>query len=169
MLNFIIRKILLLIPMMLVISFLIYAGIELMPGDAVDFLLPPDALATMNPQELELLREELGLNDPFLIRYFNWLVGILHGDFGYSIQSGVPVSTLLANTLPATIELSVAALFISTVVGTLLGVISALKKGSSSRHDRSCNPAVPFWPDYYNRICFQSWMVPGRRQNDSRA
>ena len=130
MLNFIIRKILLLIPMMLIISFLIYAGIELMPGDAVDFLIPPDALATMNPQELEVLREELGLNDPFLIRYFNWLIGILHGDFGYSIQSGVPVSTLLGNTLPATLELSVAALFISTVVGTLLGVISALKRGS---------------------------------------
>ena len=109
MLNFIIRKILLLIPMMLIISFLIYAGIELMPGDAVDFLIPPDALATMNPQELEVLREELGLNDPFLIRYFNWLIGILHGDFGYSIQSGVPVSTLLGNTLPATLELSVAA------------------------------------------------------------
>ena len=130
MVNFIIRKVLLLIPMMLVISFLIYAGIELMPGDAVDFLLPPDALATMNPQELEILREELGLNDPFLIRFFNWLVGILHGDFGYSIQSGVPVSTLLANTLPATLELSVAALFISTLFGTLLGVVSALKKGS---------------------------------------
>lgn len=116
--------------MLLVISFLIFFGVELMPGDAVDFMIPPDALATVNPAELELLREELGLNDPFLMRYFFWLGDILRGDFGYSMQSGVPVSQLLANTLPATIELSVAALLISTLIGSFLGVVSALKSGS---------------------------------------
>lgn len=119
-----------LIPMMLVISFLIFWGIELMPGDAVDFMIPPDALANVSPVELEALRTELGLDDPFLVRYFNWLCDILRGNFGYSLQSGVPVSTLLANTLPATLELSIAALIISSLLGSLLGVLSALKKGS---------------------------------------
>lgn len=130
MLNFIIRKILLLIPMLLVISFLIFLGIELMPGDAVDFMIPPDALANVSAADLDALREELGLNDPFLARYFHWLGDILKGDFGFSLQSGVPVSELLANALPATLELSIAALLISTVLGSLLGVVSALKKGS---------------------------------------
>ena len=101
------RKVLSLIPMMLVISFLIYLGIELMPGDAVDFLIPPDALATMSQEQLNAMRESLGLNDPFLVRYFKWLVGLLHGEFGYCIQSGVPVATLMKNHLPATIELTV--------------------------------------------------------------
>ena len=50
--------------MMLVISFLIYLGMELMPGDAVDFLIPPDALSTMSPEQLNAMRDALGLNDP---------------------------------------------------------------------------------------------------------
>ena len=82
--NYIIRKILTLIPMMLVISFLIYLGMELMPGDAVDFLIPPDALSTMSPEQLNAMRDALGLNDPFLLRYLKWLAGLLRGDFGYS-------------------------------------------------------------------------------------
>ena len=128
--TYIIRKVLSLIPMMLVISFLIYLGIELMPGDAVDFLIPPDALSTMSPEALDAMRDALGLNDPFLIRYLKWLVGLVHGDFGYSIQSGVPVATLMKNHLPATIELTVTALIFSSIFGILFGVISALKKGS---------------------------------------
>lgn len=128
--TYVIRKILMLIPMMLVISFLIFGGIELMPGDAVDFLIPPDAMATMDPASLEALRDSLGLNAPFMLRYWNWLTGIFKGDFGYSIQSGVPVAELMANHLPATIELSVAALIFSTIFGSIIGVFTALKKGS---------------------------------------
>ena len=128
--NYIIRKVLTLIPMMLVISFLIYLGMELMPGDAIDFLIPPDALSTMSPEQLNAMREVLGLNDPFFLRYLKWLAGMLHGDFGYSLQSGVPVITLMKNHLPATIELTFTALVMSSVFGILLGVICALKKGT---------------------------------------
>jgi len=128
--NYIIRKVLTLIPMMLVISFLIYLGMELMPGDAIDFLIPPDALSTMSPEQLNAMREALGLNDPFFLRYLKWLAGVLHGDFGYSLQSGVPVITLMKNHLPATIELTFTALVMSSVFGILLGVICALKKGT---------------------------------------
>ncbi len=130
MINFIIRKLLALIPMALIISFMMFIGIELMPGDAVDYMIPPDALASVSVEQLDQLREELGLNDPFLLRYVNWVGAIFKGDFGYSLQSGVPVKTLIAETLPATIELSLAALVISSVLGSLLGVVSALRKGS---------------------------------------
>lgn len=130
MFNYVMRKILTLIPMMLVISFLIYLGIELMPGDAVDFLIPPDALSTMSQEQLEAMREALGLNAPLILRYFKWLGGLLQGDFGYSMQSGVPVATLMKNHLPATIELTLAALILSSILGIILGVISAIKKGS---------------------------------------
>ena len=130
MLNFIIRKILMLIPMLIAISFLIFLGVDLMPGDAVDFMIPPDALSSVDPVKLEALREELGLNDPFLVRYVKWLGNIVQGDFGYSLQSGVPVAELVASKLPATLELSIAALIISTLFGSLLGVVSALKKGT---------------------------------------
>lgn len=125
------RKVLSLIPMLFVLSFLIYLGMELMPGDAVDFLIPPDALATMSQAQLDAMRESLGLNDPFLLRYFKWLAGLLQGNFGYSLQSGVPVATLMKNYLPATLELTIAALLISSVLGILLGVISALRRGGA--------------------------------------
>lgn len=132
--TYISRKVLSLIPLTLAISFLIYLGMELMPGDAVSFLLPPDALASLSPEQLEQMREALGLNAPFLVRYFRWLGGILRGDFGYSLQSGVPVSEILMNHLPATLELSVASLLMSSVLGIVLGMISALRKGTLLDH-----------------------------------
>ena len=85
--NYIIRKILTLIPMMLVISFLIYLGMELMPGDAVDFLIPPDALSTMSPEQLNAMRDALGLNDPFLLRYLKWLAGLLGGTLAIAFKA----------------------------------------------------------------------------------
>jgi len=129
-LQYILKRLLMMIPMALVITFLIYGGLELTPGDAVSHMIPPDQLANVAPEQMEALREAYGLNDPFLVRYFNWLGQWLKGNFGYSITSGVPIKDLLVQMFPATIELSLAALLISTVLGSILGVLSALKKGS---------------------------------------
>ena len=124
------RRLLYLIPMLLGISFLIYLGLELTPGDILSYLLPPEAIADMKPEELAAMREALGLNDPFIIRYIYWLGGILRGDFGYSLASGVQISQLVLERVPATLELSVAALLFSTFLGVILGSISALRRGS---------------------------------------
>ncbi len=124
------RRLLYLIPMLLGISFLIYLGLELTPGDILSYLLPPEAIADMKPEELAAMREALGLDDPFIIRYIYWLGGILQGDFGYSLASGVPISQLVLERVPATLELSVAALLFSTFLGVILGSISALRRGS---------------------------------------
>lgn len=129
MLNFIVRKLLGMIPMLIIITFLIYLGVELMPGDVIDFLIPMDQLSEMTPEEIDAFREAKGLNGPVISRYFSWMRGVLSGDLGYSLQNNMPVGKLMMQKLPATIELSLAALFISTVLGILLGVISALHKG----------------------------------------
>ena len=129
MLNYILRKLLSMIPMLLIITFLIYVGVELMPGDVIDFLIPMDQLAEMTPEEVDAFRAAKGLDGPMVVRYFNWLKGVCKGDLGYSLQNNMPVGTLMMQKLPATIELSLAALFISTVLGILLGVISAIRKG----------------------------------------
>lgn len=104
--------------------------LELTPGDVISYLLPPEAIADLKPEELMAMREALGLNDPFIIRYFYWLGGILQGDFGYSLASGVSISKLVLDRVPATLELSVSALLISTFLGVILGSISALNRGS---------------------------------------
>lgn len=127
--TYILRKILMLIPMLFVISFLIFFGVELMPGDAVSFMISPDMAASVSEEDLDKIREALGLNAPFMVRYFIWLGNFVTGNFGYSLQSGVPVSNLMLNHLPATLELSIAALLMSSILGSFLGVVSALKKG----------------------------------------
>ena len=108
--QYILKRLLYMIPMVLVITFLIYGGLELTPGDAISHMIPPDQLANVNPEQLEALRESYGLNDPFLLRYVRWLGELLHGNFGYSITSGVPIKDILLQLFPATLELSLAAL-----------------------------------------------------------
>ncbi|SMY08890.1 ABC transporter permease [Flavimaricola marinus] len=130
MLTYIARRLLTLIPMVIVISFLIYLGLELTPGDAVSHMIPPDAYGSMDEDRLQELRESLGLGKPFLVRYWIWISGVLQGDFGYSLAGGVPISKIFLDRLPATLELSIAALLISTVLGSILGTISALTRGS---------------------------------------
>lgn len=131
MISYTIRRILTLIPMLLVMTFLIFLGLELTPGDAVSFMASPEAMANMTQAQLVALRASLGLNDPFLVRYLHWLWGVVQGNFGYSLTSGVPIKDIVFSRLPATLELSIAALCISTLFGTILGLVSAVRRGRS--------------------------------------
>lgn len=130
MLSYAIRRVLILIPMLIIISFLIYTGLELMPGDAVSYMIDPEAAAELSPEKLDALRDSLGLNDPFVVRYGKWFKGVLKGDFGYSISSGVPIKDIVLDRLPATLELAIVSLILSTIMGSILGCLSAIKKGS---------------------------------------
>lgn len=131
MLSYVLKKLLGMIPMIIIITFLVYLGLDLTPGDAISHIIPPDQLANVSPEKLEALRQAYGLNDPFFIRYLHWLIGLLQGNFGYSLSSGVPIKDVLGQMVPATLELSIAALFISTLFGSALGVISAIKRGTA--------------------------------------
>lgn len=128
MLKYFIKKLLAIIPMLFVISLLVFFALELTPTDPVSYLASPDMAA--NAANLDALRESLGLNDPVYIRYFRWITDMLRGDFGYSIINGTPISKLIAMKLPATIELSIVALVISTILGVGIGLISAIKQNS---------------------------------------
>ncbi len=130
MLTFIIRRLLVTIPMLLVISFLVYLGLELTPGDAVSHMIDPETASQMSDEEFEALREALGLNKSFVERYGIWLVNVLQGNFGHSLSGGVAISTIVLDRLPATLELSLFALVFSTLFGCILGTISALRRGS---------------------------------------
>ena len=130
MLTFIIRRLLVTLPMLLVISFLVYFGLELTPGDAVSHMINPEAASHMTEEQFAALREALGLNKSFLERYWIWLTHVVQGDFGHSLSGGVPISQIVLDRLPATLELSLFALVFSTLIGCTLGLISALRRGS---------------------------------------
>lgn len=130
MLKYIFKKVLGMIPMLIIITFIIYALLEFTPGDAVSHMMDPESVARMTEEQLAEARAAYGLDDPFLIRYGKWLVRLCQGDFGYSTSSGVAVSKIIKDALPATLELAIAALIISTVLGSVLGVLGAIKRGT---------------------------------------
>lgn len=130
MLTFIIRRLIILIPTAIVVSFLIYLALDLTPGDAVSHMISPER--TADPAKLAELRQKLGLDAPLVVRYWIWISGVLQGDFGYTMTGGAPISSVLASRLPATLELSGAALVLSTIIGSILGTLSALKRGSAT-------------------------------------
>ena len=118
--------------MIFVISFLVYFGLDLTPGDAVSHMISPELASTITPEKMEAMREAFGLNASFLERYWIWLKTCLQGDFGYSMAGGVAIIDIMKKTVPATLELSFVALVFSTLIGCSLGIISALKKGSAT-------------------------------------
>lgn len=130
MLTYIVRRLLIIIPMAVAISFLIYLALDLSPGDAVTRMLNP--VQTVDPERIEELRKALGLDAPLIVRYWIWLTGALQGNFGRTLTGGVPISRILLERLPATIELSLVALVLSSIFGAILGTISALKRGSAT-------------------------------------
>ena len=127
--KYVLKRFLTFIPMTLLMSFLIYGGLELVPGDILNTMFPPDILAQMSPAELEVIRASYGLDQPFIIRYFRWLIRVLQGDWGTSMASGVPVKELIAARLPITLELALTGLLISAILGSVLGIVAALHKG----------------------------------------
>lgn len=128
--KYILKRVLIFIPMALLMSFLIFGGIELAPGDYVSSMIPPDMAAQMTEEQMEVLRESYGLNDPFIVKYFKWLTQCLQGNWGYSLSNGVPVKDIIMQKLPITLELTLTGLAISAILGCVFGIISALKRGT---------------------------------------
>ena len=126
MLKYIIKRILILIPIMLAVSFIVYGILYLTPSDPARLMLG----ASAPDSALEQLREELGLNDPFLVQYGNYMKGVLHGDFGISYRSQQSVFLEIEARLPVTIRLALSSIIVIAVFGVLLGVISAVKQYS---------------------------------------
>src|ERR671916_3163600 len=122
---YVLRRLLMLIPTLIGMSILIFLMLRLLPGDIVDIIAGPDA-QTDNAAR-ERLREVMGLSDPIPVQYVKWLRDLLTGNPGTSLRSGKPVSELLANALPVTLELAILATLIATSVAIPLGVLSAVK------------------------------------------
>ena len=127
--HFLIRLVSLL-PKLLIISILIFIGLELLPGDALTRSVPYEAYGSLTELQKDMLRESMGLNRPAHVRYFQWLGNLLKGDLGYSIITKSSIARMFANYLPATFQLALLAYIISGVFGVLLGFISATNQNS---------------------------------------
>lgn len=126
--TYILRRIAISIPILLGLTVVTFVFTELMPGDFVDALVPPTAIVAYTPAQLQAMRENYGLNKPAYERYFIWLRELARGNLGHSLISGAPVRDEILERLPATLQLTATSLLFGIIVGTILGIIAAVKQ-----------------------------------------
>lgn len=125
MFNLILKRIAQAIPMIIVISIVSFMLIRIAPGDPVTAHISPES----SIEDIEKIRENMGLNDNYLVQYTRWSKSILKGDFGYSYSNHRPVLKQITERIPATLGLMASAMILSTVLGTIIGLVSAMNKG----------------------------------------
>jgi peptide/nickel transport system permease protein len=132
MLRFVVRRILLMIPTLFVISILCFVIIQLPPGDFLDTLMAQLSAQgeSVNAHALAALREYYGLGEPVYVQYLKWIWGIFQGDFGYSLEWNRPVSQLIWERLGLTVLLSLATLCITWIIAFPTGIYSAVRRYS---------------------------------------
>ncbi|MFN0070974.1 MAG: ABC transporter permease [Chloroflexota bacterium] len=143
--QFIMRRVLQALPLLLIVSALAFALIRLSPGGVIANYEDP----TMTEADVLRLEESLGLHEPLPVQYAKWLSAIIRGDLGRSFTTREPVLSMILDRLPATLELTVLAMLIGLALGVPLGVLSALRPGSTLdsavRVFTVAGSAVPHW------------------------
>jgi peptide/nickel transport system permease protein len=125
--RFILRRVALSIPILLLVSMMVFSLIHLIPGDPVTVMLGQEA----TPEAKAALRHELGLDRPLVVQYVAWLSHVLRGDLGRSLVDRTPVLDEIRLRLPATIELAIGAFLVAVLIAVPAGVLSATRRGSA--------------------------------------
>jgi peptide/nickel transport system permease protein len=128
--GYIVRRLLIAIPVLLGITIIGFTALALAPGDPLTARLDPSLISRLSPADLAARRHALGLDQPIPIQYINWLFAALHGDFGYSIATGHSIVDEVVPRIGPTLWLMGTALCITLVVGIPLGVITAVRQYS---------------------------------------
>lgn len=126
MLIYIAKRLMVALPTLLIVSMLVFGLQMLLPGDPVLAMAGEER----DPQTLARIREQLHLDDPVPVQYLRWLGGVVTGDLGTSLRTGEPVSQLIVQKLPVTIQLAVMSMIFAMLIGIPAGIIAAVRKGS---------------------------------------
>ena len=126
-LKYIFKRVVGVIPILIIISFVSFGLMNLAPGDPAEAILTSQG-AVVTSEVLESTRVEMGLDKPFLVQYLNWMKNCLKGDFGISYSTGVSVKEELFKHLPYTITLTATAMAITILVSIPIGIIAAINK-----------------------------------------
>jgi peptide/nickel transport system permease protein len=126
MLAYFIRRVLATIPVVLMVALFVFSLLYIAPGDPAAIIAGDQA----SPEDVERIRASLGLDRPFLVRFFEWLWQVMHGDLGTSIFTNLPVSHMIAQRIEPTVSLMILTLILSLSVAIPMGVIAAWKHGS---------------------------------------
>ncbi|WP_144634412.1 ABC transporter permease [Bordetella genomosp. 13] len=127
MLRLILRRVVVAIPTLVLVSMLVFMLQKILPGDPVLTLAGEER----DPAVLDYLRDKYHLNDPLPVQYGAWVTQVLQGDLGKSLRTDVPVSQLITQKLPVTLQLAVMAMFFAVLIGIPMGIIAAVRKGTA--------------------------------------
>jgi len=126
MLRYLVRRLLLTIPVLLGVATLVFALIHFIPGDPAQAMLGEGA----SPEEVAQLRQRLGLDRPLLVQYSSYLTGLVRGDLGVSLRNDQPVLHQILERMPATAELALASMLVAVLFALPLGIIAAVRRGT---------------------------------------
>lgn len=135
---YIVKRLLLFLPTLVLVSIMVFASVRLIPGDPAEALLSDSTSAGSSSEAYQAMRQRLGLDRPAPEAYLDWAGGILTGDLGTSLRTGDAVSKTFAQRLPVTLEVALLSLVMTVVVALPLGVLAAVRAGK--------------WPDYAIRL-----------------
>lgn len=123
---YILKRILAVIPVLLIVSIIIFSLIHLTPGNPAALILGDEA----KQADIDRLTVQMGLDKPLPVQYFNWLIGIFHGDLGTSVAGGKPVTEMIATHFAPTISLTIVSIIIAVLIALPLGMLAARKRGT---------------------------------------
>ncbi len=126
MLQYLGRRLVSTLPVLVLLTAMVFSMLHLIPGDPVEIMLGAEA----DPQTVAALRSELGLNRPVYEQYFMWLGRVLQGDLGRSFRTHEPVAEAIVKRLPVTLELAILSLLVSLIIGLPAGIVSATRRNS---------------------------------------
>ncbi len=127
--RYLLRRIFLMAPTLIIVTFLVFLLLFLSPGDPVLMLVPVDEVAQLTDEDMERLRAKLGLDRPIYVQYADWLLQVLQGDLGRSIHQRRPVVDLLAARFPVTLELALLSVLLASVLAIPIGIYTAVRPG----------------------------------------
>src|SRR5881392_2704861 len=127
--RFIAERFTALIATVVAISVIIFLAVRFLPGSILDLFFAGDNTAT--PEQLETAKKQLGLTGSYPEQYWRWFSGAVHGDFGHSLLTQQPVSSMMSSAMPIDIELIALGIVIALVLGIPLGVLSAVRRDKS--------------------------------------
>ena len=122
------QRLILAVPVLIGVSVLTFLMLHFVPGDPVAAMFIGQGGA--KAEQLEEVREQLGLNDPLPVQYVNYMKGVVQGDLGRSIRTNEPVSEMISRNFPPTLQLTLASMGLAVVLGVTLGVVAAIKRGT---------------------------------------
>ena len=128
MLFYIIKRLFAAIPLLFIISIIVFSIMHITPGDPAVYILGADA----SEEDLNRLRDQLGLNLPVIQQYFVWFTNMLQGDFGTSIYENIPVTEAIFNRLEPTVSLTILAILIAVIIAIPLGILAATRQGTAA-------------------------------------